>query len=95
MTNVVSIGAAAYTPTHRTVRLLRLDGTEFASAGFPNGPGLASAPWSWICETVSRELDVSEDAVHVLEGEDGTDFITVDGLPVYRVAIGARSSFQN
>ena len=76
--------------THRTVRLLRLDGTEFASAGFPNGPGLASAPWSWIVETVSRECDCAEDAVHCMEGEDGQDFITVDGLPVYRVALPPR-----
>lgn len=89
MTNVVA--HPAYTPTHRTVRLLRLDGTEFASAGFPNGPGLASAPWSWMVETVAHELSVSEDAVSCMESEDGGDYITVDGLPVYRVAIGLKN----
>lgn len=64
-----------------TVRLLRLDGTLFASAGFL--PGLASAPWTWIVETVAHELDVCEDAI----GTNDDDMVTVDGLPVYQVEI--------
>jgi hypothetical protein len=85
VTNVQAHPAASR--THRTVRLLHLDGREFASAGFPNGPGEASAPWSWICETVAHELECDEDDVTCLEGDDGTDLVAVEGLPVYKIAI--------
>lgn len=73
----------------RTVTLLTLQGAPFATAGFlPGDPG---APWAWICECVAREWGVEEDAVGTLEpheDEGGGDFITVDGLPAYRVQIG-------
>lgn len=83
---------AAKMPTHRTVRLLRLDGTEFASAGFPvTGRPDPGAPWAWIQETVAHELGVAEDSVGCLEPDNdedaGGDYVTVDGLPVYRVEI--------
>jgi hypothetical protein len=69
--------------TLRTVTLLTLTGTLFATAGFlPGDPG---APWAWMQETVAHEWGVEEDAVGALEGEDG-DLITVDGMPVYRVS---------
>ena len=86
MSNVVAHPCMPRTMRH--VTLLRLDGTLFASAGFL--PGDASAPWDWIRETVAHELSVSEDSVHCMEaGEDDEgDYITVDGLPVYRVGIG-------
>lgn len=84
MTNVHTLRT-----THRTVRLLRLDGTEFASAGFPTNVRDPGAPWAWIQETVAHELSVSEDAIGCLEPgndeDDGRDYVTVDGLPVYRV----------
>lgn len=76
-------------PPMRHVTLLRLSGEVFATAGFL--PGLASAPWSWIAETVAAELGVEEDQVHCEEaGEDesGGDFVTVDGMRVYQIAIG-------
>jgi hypothetical protein len=75
-------------PQTRTVSLLHLDGRPFCSAGFL--PGLASAPWSWICEVVAAELECAEDAVGCLEPseeEGGGDYVTVDGIPVYRVAL--------
>lgn len=73
--------------TMRHVTLLRLDGTLFATAGFL--PGLASAPWDWIVETVAHELGCAEDAVGCQEGgdDDLEDFVTVDGLRVYRIAL--------
>jgi hypothetical protein len=79
-------------PTHRTVRLVRLDGTEFARAGFPvSGPPDPGAPWAWIVETVAAELGVPESQVGCLEPDNdedgGGDYVTVDGLPVYRVDI--------
>jgi hypothetical protein len=76
-------------PKPRTVTLLHLDGRQFASAGFL--PGLASAPWSWICEVVAAELECNEEDVGCAESEDG-DLITVDGIPVYRVAIGRNAT---
>jgi hypothetical protein len=75
-------------PTMRHVTLLTLDGRQFATAGFL--PGLASAPWAWICETVVAECGCDEEDVGCQEAgeEGGGDLVTVDGLPVYRVAIG-------
>lgn len=77
--------------THRTVRLVRLDGTEFAQAGFPVAIRDPGAPWAWIQETVAHELGVHEDSVGCLEPDNdedgGGDYITVDGLSVYRVDI--------
>jgi hypothetical protein len=90
--NVVALVRPGTQPSLRHVTLLHLDGRQFATAGFL--PGLASDPWAWICETVATELDVSEEAVGCLEPDEsdgGGDFVTVDGLPVYRVAIGGRA----
>jgi hypothetical protein len=72
----------------RHVTLLHLSGALFATAGFL--PGDAGAPWAWIQETVAAECGVAEDAVGCAEAgeEGGGDFVTVDGLPVYRVQIG-------
>jgi hypothetical protein len=68
-----------------TVTLLHLDGRLFCTAGFlPGDPG---APWAWIQETVSAELECSEDDVHSGESEEGPDTVTVDGIPVYMVEI--------
>lgn len=76
-------------PRPRTVSLLRLDGTPWASAGFlPGDPG---APWAWIQECVAAECGCNEDDVHAIEGgeESGfADLITADGIPVYRAVIG-------
>lgn len=85
-TNVVRLPTPAtrLAPQVHTVRLLHLDGRPFASAGFL--PGLASAPWAWIRETVARECDVDEDQVGTMETDDG-DMVTVDGLPVYLVGL--------
>jgi hypothetical protein len=63
-----------------------LEGAPFASAGFlPGDPG---APWAWIQSVVAEQWGVEEDAVGTLESEEG-DFVTVDGLPMYRVALPA------
>ena len=72
-------------PTHRTVRLLNLNGVEFARAGFPTTDRDPGAPWEWIVETVGHELDVWPDQVGASEGPDGEDFVTVDGIPVYQI----------
>jgi hypothetical protein len=69
------------------VTLLTLEGAPFASAGFlPGDPG---APWAWIQSLVASEWGVEEDAVGTLESEEDGDLITVDGLPMYRVALPA------
>jgi hypothetical protein len=74
-------------PTHRTVRLVTLDGRELASADFC-GPESA---WSWIADTAAREVGCAPDDVHCLEDPgNGGDLVTVDGLPVYRIVHGAR-----
>jgi hypothetical protein len=74
-------------PTLRHVHLLHLDGRPFCSAGFL--PGLASAPWSWICEVVAAEHECSEEDVGCAEaGEDlDGDFVTVNGIPAYRISL--------
>ncbi len=72
-------------PTLRHVHLTHLDGRPFCSAGFL--PGLASAPWSWICEVVAAELECNEEDVGCMEHE-AEDFVTVDGIPCYKMAIG-------
>jgi hypothetical protein len=69
----------------RHVHLVTLTGTPWASAGFlPGDPG---APWAWIQECVALEWGVGEEQVGALEGEEGEDFVTVDGLVVLRVAL--------
>jgi hypothetical protein len=69
--------------TLRTVTLLTLDGRPAFHAGFlPGDPG---APWAWMQETVAHEWGVEEDAVGAVESDEG-DFVTVDGMPVYRVS---------
>lgn len=61
--------------------LCHLDGREWArSSHF--GPGGA---WNWVLETVAHEHSVSEDQIGGIEGDDGCDLVTVDGLPVYRI----------
>lgn len=86
MTNVLT--HPRFAPTHRTVRLLHLDGRPFAEAGFPNDVRDPGAPWEWIAETVAHECGVREDAVGCEESEEAGDLVTVDGLPVYIVKIG-------
>lgn len=72
-------------PRVRFVRLLHLDGREWASAGFI-GPYDA---WGWIVDSVVAEHGVHEDDVGCLEDpEGGGDLVTVDGLPLYRIAHG-------
>lgn len=45
-----------------------------------------SGAWEWIAESVAAELAVDEDAVGCMEDPEGEgDFVTVDGLPVYRI----------
>lgn len=76
---------------HRTVQLVSLTGHVFASAGFPTADRDPGAPWDWIVETVAHELSVREDQIGALESDNdddaGGDYVTVDGLPVYRVEI--------
>lgn len=77
-------------PTHRTVRLLHLDGRPFASAGFPVAVRDPGAPWAWIAETVAHEQRCDEDQVGCIEPDNDElagDLVTVDGFPVYRVVI--------
>lgn len=72
-------------PRPRTVTLLTLSGAPFCSAGFlPGDPG---APWAWIQSCVSEEWGCSEEQVGASEGNDGEDFVTVDGVPVVRVGL--------
>jgi hypothetical protein len=71
--------------THRTVRILTLDGRPWASAGFSGG--LPSDAWAWIAETVAQDCECDPEDVHCEESEDG-DLITVDGRPVYKTGIG-------
>jgi hypothetical protein len=68
--------------THRTIRLLTLDGRPWASAGFAGG--LPSDAWAWIAETVAHEHGCDEDDVHCEESEDG-DLITVEGVAFYKI----------
>lgn len=67
-----------------TVRLLRLNGHPWCSAGFLPGdpPG---SHWAWIASTVARECEVDEDQVGTMETDEG-DVVTVDGLPICRIA---------
>lgn len=93
--NVVALVPPAAKRTMRHVRILHLDGREFASAGFL--PGLASAPWEWIAETVAAECECRPEQVGCMEPPEddegpGRDFITVDGLPCYRIGFGAAST---
>lgn len=69
--------------THRTVRILTLDGRPWASAGF-TAPGDA---WGWIASEVARECECDPEDVHCEESEDG-DLVTVSGRPVYKIGIG-------
>lgn len=85
MTNVVIFPPQP--PTHKTVQLVNLNGHVFASAGFPTNIRDPGAPWDWIRETVAHELSVHEDQIGCEEGENLQDFVTVDGLRVYRVEI--------
>ncbi len=82
---------AAFAPTHRTVRLVHLDGRSFAEAGFPTNVRDPGAPWAWIQETVAHEQRCSEDDVGCEESEDG-DTVTVSGEAIYRVIIGSRTN---
>jgi hypothetical protein len=87
--NVVALVPKTRQPSLRHVHLTHLDGRLFATAGFL--PGLASAPWSWICEVVAAELECNEEDVGCQEANEDDldgDFVTVDGIPAYRVAIG-------
>jgi hypothetical protein len=86
--------AAKRAPVVRWTRLLHLDGREWCSTGFfDGGPGAA---WAWIVETVAAELSCSEESVGCMEcSEDDEvrgDFVTVDGLPCYRISHTAPSS---
>lgn len=81
--NVVALVRPGAAKHARTVTLLHLDGSTFRAADF--APGLASAPWNWIAKTVAAELGCEVEAVGCAEN----DLVTVDGLPVYRVAIGS------
>jgi hypothetical protein len=83
MTNVIHLCP----PTHRTVQIVNLNGHVFASAGFPTDVRDPGAPWEWIVETVAHELSCRPDQVSSDEGPDGEDFVTIDGIPVYRVEI--------
>ena len=86
--------ATILTPTFQTtVRLLNLDGSPWTWTGFL--PGDATAPWAWIAEVVSQELECREDAVGCAEGPDGEDWITVDGVPVYICQIGRPKKVAN
>jgi hypothetical protein len=90
--NVVALPVPSLQRTMRHVTLLHLDGRPFATAGFL--PGSASRPWEWIVETVAAECECAEESVGCQEpGEDegGGDFVTVDGMRVYQVAIGHRA----
>jgi hypothetical protein len=71
-----------------TVTLLHLDGRELATSAFlPGNPGDA---WSWIVETVAREMGCLEEEVHARD----TDVVTVEGIPAYRVEILRPPCFQ-
>lgn len=77
-TNVIALPVR---PRTCWTTLCHLDGREWArSSHF--GPGGA---WNWIVESVAHEHGVSEDQIGGQEGEDGEDFVTVDGLRLYQI----------
>jgi hypothetical protein len=69
------------------VTLNHLDGRHFATAGFSGG--CAGDSWAWIVETVAHELGCGEEQVGCMEGseDEGGDFVTVDGLPCYKIGL--------
>lgn len=38
--------------------------------------------WDWICSTIEREFECSEDDIGSYEDDDGREFLTVNGEPV-------------
>lgn len=84
---LIEFPRSAVVRTHSTVRLITIDGKEWASAGFPRGEAKASDAWSWVAATVAREWDLHEDQIGCAEGPNGEDWITIDGIPAYELRI--------
>lgn len=71
-------------PTSHTIRLLSLEGTEFARRSFRD----IRKAWAWVSETVATGWHVPASAVNCAAGWGGADVVTLDGLPICQVVHG-------